>query len=300
MMAQVYLIAAPGDKDAGDALAEWLKLRGFVVRTDYGSFQYPPLRGNEVLVMLWSRTALMSVKQMFLINRAIDAWEAGRLVAVKLDHGLKPRGLGDVDMVDLAFAPAREHRYMDVAKAVREIASPPAPPMAPAPFPAPGGAAPLGSRASSDAASSRDFGKDVIPMPVAGKATTPDLFVSYAHADKETVLPIVDRVEGMGVDVWIDREDIKVGQGWAGAIVRAIKTVSRVCLMCSEKAFQSDHVRREIYLADKYGKALVPVRLDNAEMPEDIEYFLIDKQWLDAAVIAGPDGEATLREVFAA
>ena len=29
--------------------------------------------------------------------------------------------------------------------------------------------------------------------------------------------------------------------------------------MCSKAAFESDHVKREVYLADRYRKKLVPV-----------------------------------------
>jgi hypothetical protein len=51
--------------------------------------------------------------------------------------------------------------------------------------------------------------------------------------------------------------------------------------MCTAEAFQSDTVRREIYIADKYKRKLLPVRLDFAQMPGDFEYFLNDRQWLD-------------------
>jgi hypothetical protein len=40
-------------------------------------------------------------------------------------------------------------------------------------------------------------------------------------------------------------------------------------------------VRRELYIAHKYNRKLLPVRLDFAETPEDFEYFLTDRQWLD-------------------
>ncbi|MCF6329065.1 MAG: toll/interleukin-1 receptor domain-containing protein, partial [Henriciella sp.] len=79
-------------------------------------------------------------------------------------------------------------------------------------------------------------------------------------------------------------------------IVRAIKQSGRFCLMCSAEAFASDHVRREIYLADKYGKPMLPVRLDDAQMPEDIEYFLIDRQWVD---LAGMDRDSQMRALKA-
>lgn len=119
------------------------------------------------------------------------------------------------------------------------------------------------------------------PEAEMGASRDSDVFVSYSHANAETVLPIVETVEERGVSIWIDRDEMRAGQTWAGQIVRAIKTSERFCLMCSEQAFASDHVRREVYLADKYGKDMVPIRLDGAEMPEDIEYFLIGKQWVD-------------------
>ena len=64
--------------------------------------------------------------------------------------------------------------------------------------------------------------------------------------------------------------------------------------MCSEQAFASDHVRREVYLADKYGKAMVPIKLDGAEMPEDIEYFLAGRQWVDLTSLSEEERVAVI------
>jgi hypothetical protein len=50
--------------------------------------------------------------------------------------------------------------------------------------------------------------------------------------------------------------------------------------MCSKAAFESDHVKREIYLADRYRKKLVPVFIEQAEPPEDFEYFFAGVQAL--------------------
>lgn len=107
------------------------------------------------------------------------------------------------------------------------------------------------------------------------------VFVSYSRRDGAVVYPLVAEVEASGREVWIDKEEIHAGGNWAGMIVRAIRESDTFCLMCSAEAFQSDNVRREIYIADKYKRKLLPVRLDFAEMPEDFEYFLIDRQWLD-------------------
>ncbi len=382
---QVYLIAAPENEAEGAELAKFLKTRGVMVREEYGQFAYGPARPNELTLALWSRKSMMSVQRIMLTNRAIDAWEQDSLVMARLEHGLSPHGLGDLEMVDLTFAAARLHHSERVLQALREMetrqrdarlaqqeVTASAPPMAgagggegkavmaPAPAPMPS-APPKMSRGSgglvwlvllillgsggafvwwlttlepkmlpgqspgTEAIGMRNllmigggfvlllvalllfsFGRGgktkATPELAARRAPTPatpvaapaptgdvpevrDVFVSYAHANSDTVLPLASDLEAGGVGVWIDRDDLKGGQGWAGMIVRAIKSSGRFCLMCSAEAFASDHVRREVYLADKYGKPMLPVRLDDAPMPEDIEYFLIDRQWVDLTVL---------------
>lgn len=345
-MVQVYLIGAPEDEAHGEALAAWLKQRGHVVRSEYGGFAYPPARPGEVTLVICSQELAMSVKRLQLVNRATDAWEAGRLVLCRYDHALAPAGIADLDMIDLSFEPAREHRYVEVDKALQAAAQPtpqaaapsddpgvaPSPPVdvrSPAPqvparrkgglFSKIGQVFRGAKKKAADRApverekAERTFPADRDPFAglpdptqqagVAGVSLgdvvgAPDIFVSYAHADRDAVYPIVELVEGMGRHVWIDRDDMKAGQGWAGMIVRAIKSSQTFCIMCSARAFGSSHVRREVYLADKYGKTLLPIRLDDAEMPEDIEYFLIDRQWIDMSAIPEDKREAILREAF--
>jgi len=124
------------------------------------------------------------------------------------------------------------------------------------------------------------------------------VFVSYSRRDGPIVYPLVEEVERAGRDVWIDRDGIEAGGNWAGMIVRAIRESDTFCLMCSAEAFQSDNVRREIYIADKYKRKLVPVRLDFAEMPEDFEYFLIDRQWLDLAGVDPAERASRLKALL--
>lgn len=275
-MAWIYLIAAPEDEAHAEELAGWLKQRGHVVRVETGQYGYLPARRGEVTLALWSRAAMMSARRFLMTNRAIDAWEDQRLVMVKLDHGLHPHGLADFQMIDLAFEAARESRYFEVDRAIRDADSA------------------YMQRLNVDrivsAPPSQESETEGPPTATAsGEASGPDVFISYAHADADAVYPIVDLVEASGRSVWIDKAGMKAGEGWAGAIVRAIKSCEMLCLMCSAASFASDHVRREVYLADKYRKTLMPVRLDRAQIPEDIEYFVVDRQWVDLADV--PEGE---------
>lgn len=111
--------------------------------------------------------------------------------------------------------------------------------------------------------------------------TPAQVFISYSRSNGDIVYPLVAEVEAAGRDVWIDREELQAGASTAGMIVRAIRASDTFCLMCTAEAFQSDTVRRELYIADKYRRKLLPVRLDFAQVPGDFEYFLNDRQWLD-------------------
>ena len=121
------------------------------------------------------------------------------------------------------------------------------------------------------------------PPPVAPPpepAQTDSVFVSYARANANDVLPVIEAAKAQGRSFWIDQKGIGAGQSWAGEIVRAIRTASGVVVMCSKAAFESDHIKREIYLADRYRKKLTPVFIEQAEPPEDFEYFFAGVQQL--------------------
>jgi hypothetical protein len=47
-----------------------------------------------------------------------------------------------------------------------------------------------------------------------------------------------------------------------------------VALMCSESAFVSDHVIREVYVAGDLRKPFIAFQLAQAEFPDELLYFL--------------------------
>jgi hypothetical protein len=126
------------------------------------------------------------------------------------------------------------------------------------------------------------------------------LFISYAHADNAAVTPVVDVVKANGRDVWIDKTGLQTGDSWAGEIVRAIKGAGGIMVMCSKHAFESDHVKRELYLADRYKKPLAPVFLEAAQPPEDFEYFFAGVQWLELYKLPEADRPAAIGRALSA
>jgi hypothetical protein len=358
----VFLTHAGADREAADQLAKVFERRGLFVEDEDGGHGFRPLMARDVVVLLWSEAALMSPHRLQMERRALEAWEEGRLVLVRLDHGFPPVGLRDLPAIDAAFEARRAFTWEDVVRAVQGVLAPPpgaqAPPSMPAPsMPAPKRAPPPMAVARKGGPAGGlawlfiiiaalagglfaalhfklvpDFGikalhPDALPGPVfwvgvaaallallfslsamarkpsapAARAapparTEPDavappevaapIFISYAHADSEMVTPLADAVAEGGRTVWIDKQGIAAGDTWAGEIVRGIKAAAGVVVMCSAAAYQSDHVKREVYLADRYKKRLLPVLLDAAPAPEDFEYFFAGVQFLDTAALS--------------
>jgi hypothetical protein len=138
------------------------------------------------------------------------------------------------------------------------------------------------------------------PSAPAAAAMPPALFISYSHADDAAVTPVVAMVERHGRTVWIDKTGIHTGDGWAGEIVKAIKAAHGVVVMCSKHSFESDHVKREVYLADKYKKPMAPMFLEQAAPPEDFEYFFANVQWLELWKLPEADRAAAIGQALKA
>jgi hypothetical protein len=145
----------------------------------------------------------------------------------------------------------------------------------------------------------------VLARPRAKPEATPSrsdaLFVSYARANAPAVLPMLEAAKRAGRRFRLDQQGAAAGEGWAGELVRAIRGAAGVVVMCSKAAFDSDHVKREIYLADRYRKKLVPVFIEQAEPPEDFQYFFAGAQSLN--LFETPEAErpqALMRAIGAA
>jgi hypothetical protein len=109
-----------------------------------------------------------------------------------------------------------------------------------------------------------------VPASSSGKA---QMFISYSQKDSKLVDNLVRLIEQMGYPVWIDRESTGA-QRFASKIVPAIRTSKLVGLMCSQNAFTSDHVVREVYVAGDFKKPFVAFLLDTTELPDEVVYFV--------------------------
>jgi len=105
-------------------------------------------------------------------------------------------------------------------------------------------------------------------------------FMSYASADRARVEPIVQALADAGLNVWMDRHDIHAGTNWAAEIVQSIRGCSALLIACSPAAFDSRNVRQEVQLAGKYGRPYIPLILEPATFPDEVEYQIEGWQWV--------------------
>ena len=108
----------------------------------------------------------------------------------------------------------------------------------------------------------------------------PDIFISYSREDQEHVFPVVDKLRKQGLDIWIDQEGIHGAKLWSQEIVNAIENSKVFILFASTKAFVSKNVTKELALASESDKHILPVFIEDADVPAAMKYQLAGIQHL--------------------
>jgi len=105
-----------------------------------------------------------------------------------------------------------------------------------------------------------------LPEPIPLVHVRQRVFVSYRRADADVADGLLKRLEAAGYGVWLDRSDIGGGSRWREEIEQALQQADAVIFLISQPALESDEVYRELARAIELGKAIVPLRLDQAPL----------------------------------
>jgi TolB-like protein/Tfp pilus assembly protein PilF len=123
------------------------------------------------------------------------------------------------------------------------------------------------------------------------------VFISYASQDVSVADTIVEALERQGLKCWIAPRDVTPGASYAGQIIHAIDAAKASVLILSQNAASSPHVLREVERAASKRHPIISVRIDQAPLPADFEYFLSASHWLDTSA---RDAERALPRLVAA
>lgn len=107
-------------------------------------------------------------------------------------------------------------------------------------------------------------------------------FISYAHADADTVYRILRQLRGRDIPYWYDR-GIAAGEQWDDELEARLSSCSAVVAFLSPRSVHSRYCRREIKYADILGKPILPVMLEATRLEGGMSFILSHIQYADAA-----------------
>ena len=108
-----------------------------------------------------------------------------------------------------------------------------------------------------------------------------EIFISYSRKDSDRVMPLVKQLREVGYSVWLDDSHIESASLWAEQIVEGLKNCKVLMLMCSKDSLASKNVLKEVMLASELEKTLLPVYLEECELPSRFQYQLAGIQHID-------------------
>jgi hypothetical protein len=117
-----------------------------------------------------------------------------------------------------------------------------------------------------------------------------DLFISYAHGDREVASDISRALSDLQMSVWSDQK-IRAGERWMPEIEKALHE-AKVMVLCITPTFlASDWAQFEIGVAISRSKAagvrVIPLILRDTVVPDSLSKFqLIDARHLTASQAA--------------
>jgi TIR domain len=111
------------------------------------------------------------------------------------------------------------------------------------------------------------------------------LFVSHVSADRAAALEIVAGLEQRGIRCWIAPRDVRPGSHFDDEIADALDACRAMLLVFSKKCNENEYIRREVTVAGKNRKDIIPVRIEKDAQPlRGLLVRLCDLHWIDGSV----------------
>lgn len=103
------------------------------------------------------------------------------------------------------------------------------------------------------------------------------IFISYSHKDVKLVRPIVPLLRATKDLVFPDADNIRPDRKWKPKIEKALVEAKLIVLFWCKYSLKSDEVKNEYEYPFESKKGVLPVLLDEFELPDELGEF----EWVD-------------------
>lgn len=107
------------------------------------------------------------------------------------------------------------------------------------------------------------------------------IFISHSSKDAISAERLCQALENRGLRCWISSRDVRPGDNFQVAIVRAIRGAKVIVLIFSTSANTSEEIKKELALAGQSQLVVVPVRIEEVMPDEAFAYEFAIRQWVD-------------------
>jgi len=109
-----------------------------------------------------------------------------------------------------------------------------------------------------------------------------EAFISYSSKDETAANALCAGLSAEGISCWIAPRDVTPGASYGAEIVSAIRAARVMVLLFTANSNSSQHVLKEVERATRYDVPVVPVRTEEVQPSDSMEYFLSTPHWLNA------------------
>jgi len=107
------------------------------------------------------------------------------------------------------------------------------------------------------------------------------IFISYSRKDSEFVDRLIQALELYGFPTWKDVTAISGGDVWKATISRAVRECDAFLVVLSPQSANSENVSKELAVATKHARRVLPVMYQACRIPDKMEYDLAELHWED-------------------
>ncbi len=102
--------------------------------------------------------------------------------------------------------------------------------------------------------------------------TGPKVFISYSHSqhDERSISILSRDLQASGLQVWLDREQIFLGDNWEKSIQKAILNAQGTIIVLTPESVRSEWIKQELQESLKRKKQIFPLILPGGESPLEV------------------------------